>query len=108
MDSSTKDAIARRVEGGKWLLWHGKTDMAIERLHALRRHTGWAGARNPVGGLIKYLTGCRTMLVNYRDRRARRLAISSAGAEWVVDYVVGQRMKRNGHMRWTADGANSL
>jgi hypothetical protein len=48
------------------------------------------------------------MLVNYRKRRAPGIAISSAGAESVVDYVVGQRMKRNGHMCWTREGANSL
>lgn len=24
----------------------------------------------------------------------------------MVDYVIGQRMKRNGHMRWTISGAN--
>ena len=48
------------------------------------------------------------MLVNYRARYARGLPISSAGAEWVVDYVIGQRLKRNGHMRWSRDGANAL
>ena len=48
------------------------------------------------------------MLVNYAARRARGLPISSAGAESAVDYVVGQRMKRNGHMRWTRHGANAL
>ena len=26
----------------------------------------------------------------------------------MVDYVIGQRMKRNGHMRWTREGANAL
>lgn len=26
----------------------------------------------------------------------------------MVDYVIGQRMKRNGHMRWTISGANAL
>ena len=31
-----------------------------------------------------------------------------AGAESAVDYVIGQRMKRNGHMRWSQEGANSL
>ena len=28
--------------------------------------------------------------------------------ESAVDYVVGQRMKRSGHMRWTREGANAL
>lgn len=39
---------------------------------------------------------------------AEGLPISSAGAESAVDHVVGQRMKRNGHIRWTRRGAHSL
>ena len=38
----------------------------------------------------------------------RRRPISSAGAECAVDYVIGQRMKRNAHMRWSQEGANAL
>ena len=41
-------------------------------------------------------------------RYAEARPISSAGAESAVDYVVGQRMKRNGHMQWSQDGANAL
>ena len=62
----------------------------------------------PLGGLIGYLRGCSALLVNYARRRALNLPVSSAGAESAVDYVIGQRLKRNGHMRWTREGANSL
>ena len=48
------------------------------------------------------------MLINYERRRAQGRPISSAGAECAVDYVIGQRMKRNGHMRWSQEGANAL
>jgi hypothetical protein len=58
--------------------------------------------------LVGYLERSRLWLVNYAWRRARQLPISSAGAESVVDHVIGQRMKRNGHMRWTRKGANGL
>jgi hypothetical protein len=37
-----------------------------------------------------------------------RLPISSADAESVVDHVIGQRIKRSGHMRWTPMGVNNL
>ena len=46
--------------------------------------------------------------MNYRARHARGLPISFAGAESVIDYVIEQRMKRNGHMRWSCHGANAL
>ncbi|AAP85850.1 ISKra4 family transposase (plasmid) [Cupriavidus necator H16] len=85
----------------KWLLWHGESKRCLERLESLRRDTGWVGARNPLGRVIRYLRCCSRYLANYQQRRAQGLPISSAGAESVVDYVIGQRMKRNGHMRWT-------
>jgi hypothetical protein len=72
-----------------------------ERRAGSERITHW-------GKLIRYLRGCSALLVNYARRRALNLPVSSAGAESAVDYVIGQRLKRNGHMRWTREGANSL
>jgi hypothetical protein len=69
------------------------------------RQTGWVGKSNALGRLIFYLLRASWGLVNYASRRAQRLPISSAGAESVVDHLVGQRMKPNGHMRWTRRGA---
>jgi len=92
----------------KWLLWNGRKERCFEELEALRRETGWVGAHNPLGGLIRYLRGCSALLVNYARRRALNLPVSSAGPESAVDHVIGQRLKRNGHMRWTREGANSL
>lgn len=100
--------LERRAEGAKWFLWHGKRDCCLERLESLRRDTGWAGVKNPLGRLILYLTGNANMLIDYERRSAQGRPISSAGAECAVDYVIGQRMKRNGHMRWSREGANAL
>jgi hypothetical protein len=79
-----------------------------QQLELLRRDTGWVGPRNPLGRVIRYLRACAPLLVNYAARRRNQRPISSAGAESAVDFVVGQRMKRNGHMRWTTVGANAL
>jgi hypothetical protein len=73
-----------------------------------RGDTGWAGVENPLGRLILYLTGSANMLINDERRRAQGRPISSAGADCAVDYVIGQRMKRSGHMRWSQEGANAL
>ena len=83
-------------------------ERCFKELEALRRETGWVGARNPLGRLIRYLRGRSALLVNYARPRALNLPVSSAGAESVVDYLIGQRLKRDGHMRWTREGANSL
>ena len=108
LDEYDRTEVLRDVEGAKWLLWHGKAERCLQRLEALRRQTGWVGKRNALGRLIFYLRRASWGLVNYAERRAQGLPISSAGAESVVDHVVGQRMKRNGHMRWTRMGANNL
>lgn len=107
-ESDERAQLERRAEGAKWFLWHGKQERCLQRLESLRRDTGWAGTQNPLGRLIRYLTGSADMLVNYERRRAQGRPISSAGAECAVDYVIGQRMKRNGHMRWSQEGANTL
>lgn len=107
-DANERKRVLREAEGAKWLLWHGKVERCLERLNDLRRDTGWVGKRNALGKLCAYLNNGRRYLTNYSARRARGVSISSAGAESAVDHVVGQRMQRNGHARWTRRGANNL
>jgi hypothetical protein len=107
-DGDRKAELIRRTTSAKRHLWHGHSAHCFKALEQLRRETGWVGANNPLGRLIRYLRGCVRMLIDYASLRSKGLSISSAGAESGVDYVVGQRMKRNGHMRWTREGANAL
>ncbi len=107
-DPPTKLELARRIEGAKWLLWHGRQEHCLQRLEALRRDTGWAGSRNPLGKLIRYLRSYPDRLINYGKRYHEDRPISTSGAESAVDYVIGQRMKKRGHMRWSREGANAL
>lgn len=58
--------------------------------------------------LVKRTSVDTFVLVNYKRGRAEGRPISSAGAESAVDYVIGQRMKCNGDMRWSQRGANAL
>lgn len=103
-----RGSIKRRVIGAKWLLWHGQRDRCLQRLRAIGLAIGWTGANNAIGRLIRYLHTCAKYLINYAQRRAQGQPFTSAGGESVVDYVIGQRMKRNGHMQWTRVGANAL
>jgi hypothetical protein len=50
----------------------------------------------------------RQWLINYGRRYTQNRTISATGAESAVDYVIGQRIKRNGHTRWSQEGANAL
>lgn len=106
--AQVRGSIKRRIMGAKWLLWHGQRDRCLQRLEAVGRATGWTGAKNALARLIRYLQTCAKHLVNYARRRANGQPFTSAGAESVVDYVIGQRMKRNGHMQWTRVGSNAL
>ena len=56
-DADTKCEMRQRVIKAKWLLWHGQQGRCLGRLESLRRDTDWAGARNPLGRLIRYLRG---------------------------------------------------
>jgi len=108
IDDDERERLHRSAEGAKWFLWHGKAQRCLERLGELRRDTGWVGKRNALGKLVAYLEGNTRWLTNYADRWRRGLPISSAGAESAVDHVIGQRMKTNGHARWSRRGANHL
>jgi hypothetical protein len=80
-DADTKEELLQHALSARRYLWHGRQDQSCKILEQLRRETGWVGARNPLGKLLRYLQGCSRMLVNYALRRSRGLSISSAGAE---------------------------
>jgi hypothetical protein len=104
----TKQELTKRIESAKWLLCHGRQERCLQRLEALRRDTGWAGFHNPLGKLIRYLRSFAAWLIDYGKRYHADRPISTSGAESAVDYVVGHRMKKKGHMRWSREGANAL
>jgi hypothetical protein len=50
--------------------------------------------------LIIYQQSYTDWLIDYGQRYRRCRPISTSGAESAVEYVVDQRMKHKGHMRW--------
>jgi hypothetical protein len=100
--------LCARVDKAKWLLWHGRQHECLRRLESLRRDTGWGGFRNPLGSLIRYIESYPDWLIDYGKRYRQHRPISTGGAESAVEYVVDQRMKNKGHMRWSRQGANAL
>ena len=58
--------------------------------------------------MIRYLNAFPERLIDYGKRYHEDRPISTSGAESAVDYVVGQRMKKKGHMYWSREGANVL
>lgn len=66
----------------------------------------WAG--NPLSSHISYLQSYADWLIDYGKRYRQRRPVSTGGVASAVEYVVDQRMKNKGHMRWSRQGANAL
>lgn len=85
-------------------LWRGQVDDAIDQLEAYRPK-----CRNEqkLDELINYLAARKPYLVNYKDRRARRIYIGSGHAEKACDLIVSRRQKHKG-MHWSRETADGL
>lgn len=85
-------------------LWRGQVDDAITQLDAYRSQ-----CRNEqkLDELINYLAARKPYLVNYKDRRARRIYIGSGHAEKACDLIVSRRQKHKG-MHWSEETADGL
>jgi hypothetical protein len=85
-------------------LWRGQVNDAIDQLEAYRPK-----CRNEqkLDELINYLAARKPYLVNYKDRRARRIYIGSGHAEKACDLIVSRRQKHKG-MHWSRETADGL
>ena len=55
-DAYTKHRLQGDVIAAKSWLWNGHKERCFEELEALRRETGWVGARNPLGRSVNSQT----------------------------------------------------
>ena len=85
-------------------LWRGQVDHAIAQLETYRPKCRNA---QKLDELINYLTARKPYLVNYKDRRARRIYIGSGHAEKACDLIVSRRQKHKG-MHWSRETADGL
>jgi hypothetical protein len=103
------EEAARKLDGAKWCLWHGRWTECRRRLAGLCRWTrrelpcGAAGLdrlRRHVTELLGYLERNQDALVPYAARRRRGEPISTAFVESTVDEIVAKRMNKAQQMRW--------
>jgi len=85
-------------------LWRGKVTEATDILKAYRPE-----CRNEekLDELIDYLTAREPYIVNYKERRAKRIYIGSGHAEKACDLIVSRRQKHKG-MHWSEETADGL
>ncbi|MGS0742327.1 ISKra4 family transposase [Glaciimonas sp. GG7] len=99
--------LMKKVEPAKWRLWHGRAQGAIERLREVGKITT-SKLQKQVQDMIGYLGSDQSRLINYAACYRAGLPISTSLAESAVNFVIGDRFKKKGQMRWTLDGANAL
>lgn len=85
-------------------LWRGQVTEAVELAIAYR-----PDCRNEekLDELINYLSARAPYIVNYKERRAKRLYIGSGHAEKACDLIVSRRQKHKG-MHWSEETADGL
>jgi len=96
-----------KMEKVKWHLWHGNSDTAIIRLEELIELC----SEKTSGKLIKfkaYIENNIHKIVNYNDRKEKKVPFTSNLAESTVESLINQRCKGHQHMRWSRKGLNPL
>lgn len=88
-------------------LWRGQVTEAIDLLES---HRPECRNKDRLNELINYLSAREPYIVNYAERRTKRIYIGSGHAEKACDLIVSRRQKHKG-MHWsqpTADGLAAL
>ncbi|WP_028865237.1 UPF0236 family transposase-like protein [Psychromonas aquimarina] len=92
----------------KWHLWRGNTEATITRLQQLM---ATVKSKKSVGKIEKfknYIQNNVARIVNYRERKKKRLIFTSNLAESTVESLTNQRCKGQKHMRWSREGLNPI
>jgi hypothetical protein len=85
-------------------LWRGQLDEAIQ---VLTQYRPQAKSEEKLDELLDYLQARRPFILNYQDRRQKRLYIGSGQAEKANDLIVARRQKHQG-MHWSLETSDAL
>ncbi|HEC35788.1 MAG TPA: hypothetical protein ENI39_04545 [Anaerolineae bacterium] len=85
-------------------LWRGQVTEATSLLESYRSECRNEGKLDE---LINYLAAREPYIVNYKERRAKRIYIGSGHAEKACDLIVSRRQKHKG-MHWSEETADGL
>ncbi len=108
-DEINKAVLLEAAEHSKWLIWHGKSDKAIQRLQTLEQICTLNQLNKPLKTLailINYLQVNQIRLIHYAEQHRLGLPMSSSQAESAVSTVIAERMRWR--MRWSGKGAQAF
>jgi hypothetical protein len=110
--------IAERI---RWLIWHGKTDRALEGIQNLIYRTGTLQdhscpevrasvrrVRKRCDVLYGYIENNARSIPDYGSRYRAGLPVSTSRAEGCVDDLANARMGKKRRMRWSPYGAHRV
>lgn len=101
----------------KCRLWHGRVDRAIRNLERLLAKLQGSRQVSQLSiarlhsldvQLMTYICSNRGAIVDYGKRYRSGLRVATTLAESAVNSLVGKRMVKKQHMRWSLHGANML
>jgi hypothetical protein len=109
-------ALQSRLERIKWRLWHGDTDVALNRARDLVAEVATLTSDYPglqrfakaATGLVTYIDNNAAAIPDYDERRRYAEPISTAFTESTVNLVVGKRFAKKQQMQWSKAGAHLL
>jgi phage pi2 protein 07 len=99
------------LESAKWNLWHGNCDKALERLQELMEIKTITEDRSlsmKLSKLSKYISNNNGGIVNYEERKNKRLVFTSNLAESMVNTLINERQKGKQKMLWGREGAHNV
>jgi hypothetical protein len=109
-------ALQSRLERIKWRLWHGDTDVALNRARDLVAEVATLTSDYPglqrfakaATGLVTYIDNNAAAIPDYDERRRYAEPISTAFTESTVNLVVGKRFAKKQQMQGSKAGAHLL
>jgi hypothetical protein len=108
LENKVEDPHLSELESIKWKIWHGESEEALKRLNWLYVDTTTYGYTDKVHELFKYLSNNKEYLVNYSDRKSKKLPFTSSIIESTVESIINERHKKKHKAQWSREGAHNV
>jgi len=92
----------------KWHLWHGDSEISLDKLEDLQKLISDNKTLLKLGKLATYIRNNKEGLVNYGARKREGLAYTSNIAEMTVNTLINDRQKGKQKMLWSREGAHNV
>ena len=106
--NQSEDPYAGEAEALKWIVWHGKSTQAVERLGKLYLALLGTDYADKVHDLLKYLSQNMDYLTNYQLRKDSILPYTSSVIESTIETLVNTRHKKKHKAQWSREGAHNI